>query len=373
MDLVTGVDYERAWAGTVITLLVALVVGVLLAPRLVWDRFLWKYFWGPVYADAHGAGCAVKADGIELYAQKAACAGVPTGAKVGYTAVNEVGYAVTLLLALGGVVLLLRRLDIGQDPGLFFALLPFMFLGGTLRVVEDANNALTPSSAFSIAYPWNALIISPLIYFTMFGVALAALLLSVWAARTQLTDGYERPLFTLGTLVLLMGLAYLGWMAVATDAVTFYPQIPVVILVGASVIAGAIWWGIGRYRPTLNRGTGTMGAVVLWAHSVDGVANVALIDWGDELGLAADLVPKHPANEALIAVGRQFPESVTGIIGTAWPFLLVKVIAAVVILAIFDETVFEDSPRFSILLLIAVVAVGLGPGTRDMLRATFGV
>ena len=27
----------------------------------------------------------------------------------------------------------------------------------------------------------------------------------------------------------------------------------------------------------------------------------------------------------------------------------------------------------AILLLIAVLAVGLGPGTRDMLRATFGV
>mgnify|MGYP006285157759 CR=1 FL=1 len=373
MNLVEGVDYEQAWAGTVLALLAALVGGALVLPQLVWDRFLWKYFWGPVYADAHGAGCAVKADGIELYAQKAACTGVPTGAKVGYTAVNEVGYAITLLLAIGGVVLLLRRLDIGEDPGLFFALLPFMFLGGALRVVEDANNALPADSPFSIAFPWNAAIISPLIYFTMFVVTLVAVIASVWAARRGIASRYERPLFGIGTAVLLATLGYLTWMGVATAEVTFYPQIPVVVLVGASLVAGGVWWAIGRYRPGLNAGTGTMGAVVLWAHSVDGVANVALIDWGAELGLVADLVPKHPANRALIAVGRQFPESVTSVIGTAWPFLVVKIVAAVVILAIFDESVFEDSPRFSILLLIAVVAVGLGPGTRDMLRATFGV
>jgi uncharacterized membrane protein len=40
---------------------------------------------------------------------------------------------------------------------------------------------------------------------------------------------------------------------------------------------------------------------------------------------------------------------------------------------VFDEEIMEESPRFSVLLLVAILAVGLGPGTRDMLRATFGV
>jgi uncharacterized membrane protein len=39
----------------------------------------------------------------------------------------------------------------------------------------------------------------------------------------------------------------------------------------------------------------------------------------------------------------------------------------------FDDAIFEESPRFAVLLLVAIVAVGLGPGTRDMLRATFGI
>jgi uncharacterized membrane protein len=45
----------------------------------------------------------------------------------------------------------------------------------------------------------------------------------------------------------------------------------------------------------------------------------------------------------------------------------------VLILALFDEKFMEDSPRFAILLLGAVVAVGLGPGTRDMIRVALAI
>ncbi len=71
--------------------------------------------------------------------------------------------------------------------------------------------------------------------------------------------------------------------------------------------------------------------------------------------------------------GSALPPEIVDITGAAWPFLLVKLLAAVVVIWIFNEEVFEDSPRYAILLMITVVAVGLGPGTRDMLRATFGV
>jgi len=40
---------------------------------------------------------------------------------------------------------------------------------------------------------------------------------------------------------------------------------------------------------------------------------------------------------------------------------------------VFNGEMFEESPRYTLLLLITVLAVGLGPGSRDMLRATFGI
>ena len=59
--------------------------------------------------------------------------------------------------------------------------------------------------------------------------------------------------------------------------------------------------------------------------------------------------------------------------GTAWPFLLLKVGAAVAVVWVFDRQIFEESPRYAYLLFIAILAVGLGPGTRDTLRATLGI
>ncbi len=376
MDWPAELDPERAWLATVAAVAAGLVAGVLLLPELVYDRFVWQYFWGPVYADANAAACAVKTPaGTELLGSSSACARAEgIVAYPGYTAVSEVGYAATLLLAVVGVVFLLRRLEVGTERRFFYALVPYMFLGGALRVVEDANDAVPAGVEAGIAYPWNALIISPLIYFTVFAVTLVALVGSVRLETAGRATGYERPLAAVGLAGLALALAYLGWLAATTTHVGFYPQIPAVVLVATTALTAAVWYGIERYRPGLNAGTGTVGLAVLWAHTLDGVANVVGIDWGAELGLPyGDLVPKHPVNRALIGVGERFPDAVVDVVGTAWPFLVVKVVAAVFVLYIFDEAIFEESPRYAILLLVAIVAVGLGPGTRDMLRATFGI
>lgn len=377
MQVVDRIDPVRAWAGTTATVITILVLGSILLPRLVYDRFLWHYFWGPVVADANGAVCAVKNGGVtSLLGSQAACADA-TGivAYPGYTLVSEIGYAITGLTALFGILFLLRRFNIGHDREFFYALTPYMFLGGALRVIEDANDAVPPGVDPAITYPANTMIISPVIYFSMFLFVLGVLLLSIWLEREGLVDHYGYPIAAFGSVALLGVLGYLGWLAATTQYVRFFPQITIVTLVGATIISGLVWAGIERFAPRINRGTGTIGAIVLWGHVVDGVANVVGIDWEAYLtgGAVPNLVPKHPVNRALIGVGERFPAAMTDIIGTAWPFLVVKIAAAVVVLYIFDETIFEESPRYAILLLVAILAVGLGPGTRDMLRATFGI
>lgn len=370
------IDAERAWIATFAALLAALVGGTVAFPKRVYDEFIWQYFWGPVVADAHNARCAVRQGGSTefLFDASECAAATGTVAQPGYTLVSEVGYAVTLILFLVGLIFLLRRLRIGTERGLFFALLPFMFFGGALRVVEDANDAVPAGVEVPIPFPWNTLIISPIIYFTVFFVTLAALVASVYAARRGLVDRYERPLFGAGTVVLSLTLGYLLVLAFTREYVSFHPQIAIIVLVLSTLVAGTVWLGVERFIPELNRGTGLIGAVVLWGHTVDGVANVVGIDWARELGLRGDLVPKHPVNQAIIEFSqRTFPESVIHYTGSAWPFLLVKIVAALFVIWVFDEEIFEESPRYSILLLIAILAVGLGPGTRDFLRATFGI
>ena len=370
------VPLERLWAGGVTAALVAIAAGVVAAPETVYDGFIWHYFWGPVQADANSAVCAIRPGStVEYIYDTGACANAAEPvAYPGYTLVSEVGYMITLLVALAGVVFLLRRLDLGTDREFFYALLPFVFLGGALRVVEDANDAV-PAAEALISYPLNTLLISPIIYFTVFALTLGAVVAAVAAERADVVDRYARPLFGVGIALLLATLGYLASLRVAgADGVEFYPQVLGAVLVGATAAAGINWALIQRFAPEVNAGTGAIGLVILWGHAVDGVANVVGLDWMTAIGAGPNLVPKHPVNQFVVdATAATLPSSVLAVTGDTWPFLIVKLVAATFVLWVFEEEIFEESPRYTMLLLVAVLAVGLGPGTRDMLRATFGV
>jgi uncharacterized membrane protein len=371
-----GVDPERLWAGGVGVGLLGLVLGAIAFPEAVYDGFVWHYFWGPVQADANSAVCAIRPGStVEYIYDAGACANAAEPvAYPGYTLVSEIGYMITLLVALAGVVFLLRRLDLGTDREFFYALLPFVFLGGALRVVEDANDAV-PAGEALITYPLNTLLISPIIYFTVFGLTLGTVVAAVAAERAGVIERYARPLLGAGIAFLAVTLGYLASLRLSgAEGVEFYPQVLVVVLVGATAAALANWALVERIAPQVNAGTGLIGLVILWGHAVDGVANVVGLDWMTALGAGPNLVPKHPVNQFVVDVtAATLPASVLAVTGDTWPFLLVKLVAATFVLWVFEEEIFEESPRYTMLLLVAVLAVGLGPGTRDMLRATFGV
>jgi len=371
---------ERLWIGTGIAVVAAFLIGSLLFRELVYGRFLWQYFWGPVVADGNGAQCAIRSGGtVDFAGSSAACAQAEAAGEIvaypGYTIVSEIGYILALLFTLFGAILLLRRLDIGTDRRFFYALFPFMLFGGALRTIEDAGVAAVDFGAEPlVAFPLSALIISPFIYVTMFGLTLGAVLLSRRLEAADYVDRYEYPLAAIGTTLLVASLAYLTFLGVTTDYVTIHLQVLLVTLVGATLSALLVWKVVGASYPELDVGTGFIGGVVIWAHAVDGMANVVGLDWMPALGAGANLVPKHPVNAAIVEyTGLLLPESILAVTGDAWPFLLVKLAAATFLVWVFNDDLFEETPRYTILLLVAVVAVGLGPGTRDMLRATFGV
>ncbi|GAB7092961.1 DUF63 family protein [Halolamina litorea] len=352
---------ERLWAAVVGTLLAVLVGGSLLVPETVYDGFVWHYFWGPVQADAHNAACAVRpGNTVEyLYSSTACAAAEEPVAEPGYTIVSEVGYMISLLLTISGVVFLLERLGIGEERGLFWAMVPFMLLGGALRTVEDAHNAMGEGW---LDYPLNTLLISPIIYFTVFAVALASILVSIWIVRRGYAERYDRPLAVIGTGAFLLSIVYLSVLAVTEAEVTFYPLVLIAMVALAAAATAVTWYAIEAFAPGINAGTGLAGAMVLVAHAVDGAANVIGLDYLMALGVPYNLSPKHPANRFIV-------ES----FGAAWPFLVVKMIAATFVVWVFEPELAEESPRYTTLLLIAVAAVGLGPGTRDLLRSVFGV
>ncbi|MFC7236429.1 DUF63 family protein [Halosegnis marinus] len=376
-------DRGRAWLATLVAAVAALAGGALLAPDAVWDGFLWHYFWGPVYADANNAVCAaMRPGGPELLFSQSACAAADAAtvvAEPGYTVVSEIGYAVTLVFFLVGLLELLNRLDIGSTKRLFYALVPFMFFGGALRVVEDANDAVPQGVEALLSYPANSLIISPVIYFTVFFLTLGAIVATVYAARAGYADHYDRPLFAVGWGVVLATVGFLFYfvtaeLAGAVAGAGFYPQMTGLTIGLAAVLAVAVYALVDRVKPEIHEGTGLVGLVVLFGHAVDGVANVIAADWVGAIGVPVEYGAKHPANRFVISVTEQFqPAWLSEVIGTSWAFLVVKLVAATLVVWVFDERIFDEEPRYAVLLLVAILAVGLGPGSRDMLRVTFGI
>ncbi|WP_254271393.1 DUF63 family protein [Haloarcula marina] len=368
----------RLWVVSFVAVLVAGAGAVAAAPRVVWDRFLWHYFWGPVYADAMAASCAVMTDAGPEPLYEGCTAAIESGrvvAEPGYTVVSEIGYMLILVYMLVGVYLLLDRLDIADDPKLYFAFVPFMLLGGALRTVEDATDrALDAGVAPIVDYPLSSLIISPVIYGTLFVMTLVTLVACLRLDREGYLDNYYRATAAVGSGLVLLTLAYLTGVALTTDYSTLYPSVLVSTVGIASVLAYGLYRAFGAYAPEVNSGTGYIGLLVIWGHAIDGVANVILADWLDALSVPLTYYPKHPANAFIISTTEALqPAGLTAAIGTSWPFLVVKLVVASLVVWLFNEEFMDESPRYALLLLVAVTAVGLGPGTRDMLRATFAI
>jgi len=377
------VDGQQAWVATFLGTIAAFVVGSLLLPRIVYDRFIWQYLWGPVVADAHGARAAVlQEDGFELLSNT--CSAAPSGvvcAEPGYTTVSTATYMILLVFMLYGVYLLAQRWSLGRDVEIYYALVPFMLLGGALRTVEDSFDAAREfGAAVPIGYPLNTLLISPLIYVVIFAVTLGALIAAMKLDAAGVVDDYRTMLGVAGVTALAIVLGYLTFLGVTREFTSFYPQMPLVVVGLATALAYGIWRVLLERYPNPVGATEYAGVFVLWGHAIDGVANVVSADWLGAIGVVnaqgnpLQYFPKHVANRFIISVTEALqPAALTNVVGTSWPFLVVKLAVASGVLWLFTEEFMEDSPRYAVLLLIAITAVGLGPGTRDLLRVTFGI
>ena len=379
-----GVRPEVAWVGTLVTGIVAIAGAAIAFPERVYRGFIWRYFWGPVHADADGVDCYVHLpdSGRTVEGTGADCASSAYDATAfvaepGYTVVSTLGYIVVLVFMLGGLYLLLQRIDLHPYRKFFLALFPFMLFGGALRTVEDAFvQALRAGETPALEFPASSLFISPIIYFTVFFIALSAVLASKLLYRRGYTATWTTPLAATGVGWLSLASGYLVFLSATTDYIDFEPTITLTIVGLATVSAGAVYVGAERFQPSINAGTGLIGLVVLWGHAIDGFANVLANDWTHVWDLGVEYSPKHPFNEFVISTtgSLQGGDAIAGVyVGEAWPFALVKLAVPLAIVALFDREFMEESPRFAILLLGAILAVGLGPGTRDMLRFTFGI
>ncbi|MFB6157863.1 MAG: DUF63 family protein, partial [Haloferacaceae archaeon] len=162
-----------------------------------------------------------------------------------------------------------------------------------------------------------------------------------------------RALAASGTAVLAPTLAAAAAVGVVRGTVSaLWPAVGLVVAVG---VAAAAWAALRRLRPDVAL-TGRVGPLAVFAHALDGVSTAIGVD---VLGYGE----RTPLSRLVIEAGRALPTA--DLLGSGWLFVAVKVLVAAAVVAAMTDLVREE-PTEGNLLLALVVAVGLGPGTHNL-------
>ncbi len=244
--------------------------------------------------------------------------------KEGYNPVNTATFAIILLVS---VYLIYRFLKTKVRFDIRFVLytLPYIILGSSVRIVEDAGFVKPPFSYF---------LMTPFIYILIFLVTFSALMISL---RTSI-EYYPYPgavLASLTLLFLLFNLRIENWWV-----------FPV-----ALTVAGSIAFVYSRFSSALS--ADNLSVAVLFAQLIDGSTSFLGIQF---LGYWE-----------LHVVPRFFIE-----IFGPWIMIVLKLSVIVPILYIMDRDVEEDENLKGFIKFV-LFTIGMAPGIRNGLRMTFGV
>lgn len=327
-------DDTVLWAG--LSGIIAIGLLAVLFPRTVFDRFVWRYFWGPVVADAHGHA-AVTLNGVT--------------ATPGYTVINTAGYILLLLLGLLIIVRLLERMEVGEEKGFVLSLIPFLVGGGLLRVVEDAASAGMVELPIAVRY----VLISPLIYVTMLSLVTAAIIAAVVLQRNRVITSYRTGLAAMGG-----GVAVFLALFLLLNAATLHLWVLAAVIGLATGVLGLYYLGVrhlsGSYQVSHLLDTELL--AVVYAHLLDGSSTAVSIELVDFVSYGE----KHP-----------LPATLISFTGNAYSFILLKLAVAAAAVHFIWKDFDGDAPLLYNLLILTVLALGLGPATRNTVRAVLGI
>jgi len=171
-------------------------------------------------------------------------------------------------------------------------------------------------------------------------------------------DGSVTTASVLGAVGIVLAIAVVT-VALATGVRRGSLQVvwPAVGLLVSLVLAAGTWFAVRRGR---GGETGWAGALVVFAHTLDGVSTAVGVDilgFGEQTPLA----------RAFLELAASLPAA--DILGTGWLFIAVKITLAVVVTWLLADTV-RERPREGYLFCAFVAAVGLGPGAHNLLLFT---
>lgn len=330
----------------ILIIIVIVITGIVLFPSIFYDQWIWKYYWGPVVADAANSPTGVAFhNGVE--------------ASEGYTLVSEITYGIILVIALFFIYKLLKKLNITVDWRFALSLMPYIIFGPVTRVLEDTGY---------FNEPFVYLFISPLLYFQIAVYALLFLVLGYYLEKK-----FQKPRITvnsvlfIGGLILLIPPLYLIalWLSGNYWGITtglrsdiFLIVIGIVCLIISLVYAIAF---VFKNNEKIVVFKNPLNLAMIAGHLIDGLTSYISIK--DPLNMGLMYSEKHPASNFLLDVwGPLFP--------------IVKFLLIILVIYVFDilyKEELKNNLRLINLLKIGILILGFSPGLRDLLRVTMGV
>lgn len=251
-------------------------------------------------------------------------------------------YLLGLLIGVAVVAGLVVRERPAVTGATVVGLAPWMVVGAALHALLQRGTA--PEEIVP-------LLGTPAVYFVTFVLAGA-----VWIVAIRTTpDRVPRVLAASGTVAALPAA-----LAVLLGADGIDPAWSLASLAAAIVLTGACWAGLSRVAPDATATTGYAGALVVFAHALDGASTAVGID---VLGASE----RTPLSAAILDFAATLPTA--DALGVGWLFVLVKLALAAAVVHLFAGYIRED-PRRAHLFLAVIAAVGLGPGAQNVLLFT---
>ncbi|PKL64570.1 MAG: hypothetical protein CVV32_07810 [Methanomicrobiales archaeon HGW-Methanomicrobiales-3] len=264
-----------------------------------------------------------------------------------YNIVDTLTYAIILV---AGVYLLYRWLttstwltDIGFtiDQGFILATLPYVILGGVMRVIEDTG---------MITGPLKFLLITPLIYFVLFAFTVSMMFLSLFLVKRGILTSFNAFYAGAGTFALFVAcLVLVAWSTTHHGIDLFI----LCIIPFMALCATTIVWAFMRYILSWTYVADPLYITLLFGQLLDASAT----SFGIELHPSVQYVEQHVVGSALI--------DATGTAFVMFPLKLVVLFPAIYIMELYRK---EANTAFWHLVLLAMIVVGFAPGIRDMVR-----
>lgn len=376
------------WVFLLVGSFLSFLAGLVFLPELFWDDFLWRYFWGPVVADAKGH----PVDGISS----------------GYNPVNTFFYGLILIIAFFGIYKLIIYLDVRIDRKYVYSLLPWIVLGGSLRSLQDAGLFETPLDKF---------LITPLIYFLLGLSALSLLVLGAYLSELDFDEkerifrilvllpipliyivlrgwlAFHSPLsfliifggislsyilgskyfkmdekylfFSYGITLLLLSLSYNGYYIIFNSGTNAMEAIliPLISVGVTSLFLSALWVLDHTFLGDKDKSQFQLfvlplNLLITWAHLFDSTATYrGIVNYGYS--------EKHVVPSLFIEA--------TGTSLIMFPLKMILILAVIYSLDVYLKEEFSESGVLKIFLKFLIIILGAAPAVRNTLRLAMGV